>query len=170
MQKCKVSCPKLFSIHYDLWQTNCNLEYNTILKVDFLFSTLNYTNIKSTYHTTQNTPSPSSCMFQSQRVSGVRCGRAACCLVWCLCEWSPENGWRPVPAPLLPCRIVPTLLGCHSCWSESPGLHRAWTPSPNKGTSHLGTHSKAMWTEREREREVNRCHNTNILAVVSNTV
>ncbi len=115
----------------------------------FFYSTLNYTNIKSTYHTTQNTPSSSSCMFQSQRVSGVRCGRAACCLAWCLCEWSPENGWHPVPAPLLPCRIEPTLLGCRSCWSESPGLHRAWTPSPNKGTSHLGMHSTAMWTERD---------------------
>uniref|UniRef100_A0A8C1KXY9 Uncharacterized protein n=1 Tax=Cyprinus carpio TaxID=7962 RepID=A0A8C1KXY9_CYPCA len=36
-------------------------------------------------------------------------------------------------------RIEPTLLGCHSCWSESPG------------TSHLGMHSTGIPPEQSKD-------------------
>lgn len=134
--------------------TNPNLSYYTIYKTcKFRYSLpcLPHTNKFTHKHAhPRHTPSPSSCMFQSQQVWGVRCGRAACCPVWCLCGWSPENEWRPVQAPLLQCRSEPTPPGCHSYWSESPDLHQAWTPSPDRGTSHLETNSTAGWTEKTR--------------------
>lgn len=59
------------------------------------------------------------------------------------CGWSPWSGFHPEPAPPQQCKSAPTSLGHHSCSSDSPSHPLACTPSPCRGSGHLGMQKRA---------------------------
>lgn len=88
-----------------------------------------------------NPQSPFSCTFQSRPAWGVRFCRAACCLAWRPDEWSPWSEWHPGPSPPLRCRTWPISPAHRRCWWDWPGPLLACTPSPCRGSAHLGRRS-----------------------------
>lgn len=69
----------------------------------------------------------------------------------CTCGWSPWSGFHPEPAPPQQCKSAPISLERHSCSSDSPSRHPAYTPSPCRGSGHLGMQKRAAkkkcWNE-----------------------
>uniref|UniRef100_A0A3P8Z753 Uncharacterized protein n=1 Tax=Esox lucius TaxID=8010 RepID=A0A3P8Z753_ESOLU len=62
------------------------------------------------------------------------------------------------------CKSGPTSQGRHSCSSSSPDLRQACTPSPCRGSGHLGRHKTAVGRGREKvkvseqmERKLTKC-------------
>lgn len=72
----------------------------------------------------------------------------------CTCGWSPWSGFHPEPAPPQQCKSAPISLERHSCSSDSPSRHPACTPSPCRGSGHLGMQKRAAKKKKKKSGEM----------------